>query len=472
MARYEHLPIYKATFDLACEAERAVRAFSRYNKYTLGTDLRNRARALVDSVIEANGSTDRARVLKRLRGEIESFKVLVRPARRCRHRRQGGGHDCSGLCTPETGIGGRWLRRNCPAVRALRGKWADFVVDQRQQPRERLERERQQRQRQQQRQDQHQLCLARAGWRVNAPPPPDRPSLRHACAPAGRPYAGHPLFSLGNVYRAWRACRRRKRNTAGAIGFEARLENELVALHEELESGTWEPRPFTAFLVSRHKTLFHARPGCGLPIGNLTSQLFANVTLDALDQHVKHGLRCRWYVRYCDDVVLLGVTREELLAFEESIGRFLRDELELSLDERRRLGPVSDGVDFLGYVVRPDYLLVRRRVVGALKDRLSRVAPPQGGAASPREKAEVRQVRQVQQWLASYHAHLARAASRRLLVSLRRRHGWLDRCSVFRPGRCPRLRYRVVPRARTREWLPGSALTPRETVTFPRGASR
>ena len=78
MARYEHLPIYKATFDLACEAERAVRAFSRYNKYTLGTDLRNRARALVDSVIEANGSTDRARVLKRLRGEIESFKVLVR----------------------------------------------------------------------------------------------------------------------------------------------------------------------------------------------------------------------------------------------------------------------------------------------------------------------------------------------------------------------------------------------------------
>jgi len=78
MARYEHLPIYKAAFDLACEAERAVRAFSRYNKYTLGTDLRNRARALVDSVIEANGSTDRARVLKRLRGEIESFKVLVR----------------------------------------------------------------------------------------------------------------------------------------------------------------------------------------------------------------------------------------------------------------------------------------------------------------------------------------------------------------------------------------------------------
>lgn len=78
MARYEHLPIYKAAFDLACEAERAVRAFSRYNKYTLGTDLRQKARGLVDTVVEANGSADRRSVLQRLRGEIESFKVLVR----------------------------------------------------------------------------------------------------------------------------------------------------------------------------------------------------------------------------------------------------------------------------------------------------------------------------------------------------------------------------------------------------------
>ena len=84
MARYEHLPIYKAAFDLACEAERAVRAFSRYNKYTLGTDLRQKARGLVDTVVEANGSADRPlsddrrSVLERLRGQIESFKVLVR----------------------------------------------------------------------------------------------------------------------------------------------------------------------------------------------------------------------------------------------------------------------------------------------------------------------------------------------------------------------------------------------------------
>jgi hypothetical protein len=54
-----------------------------------------------------------------------------------------------------------------------------------------------------------------------------------------------------------------------------------------------------------HKTLFRAAPGCGLPIGNLTSQFFANVYLDALDQFVKHHLRATWYVRYCDDLVCL-----------------------------------------------------------------------------------------------------------------------------------------------------------------------
>ena len=51
-----------------------------------------------------------------------------------------------------------------------------------------------------------------------------------------------------------------------------------------------------------HKTLFHAPPGKGLPIGNLNSQFFANVYLNALDQFVKHELKCRWYLRYCDDL--------------------------------------------------------------------------------------------------------------------------------------------------------------------------
>jgi len=57
--------------------------------------------------------------------------------------------------------------------------------------------------------------------------------------------------------------------------------------------------------LPRHKSLFGAPPDCGLPIGNLTSQFFANVYLNGLDQFVKHTLKCRWYLRYVDDFLLL-----------------------------------------------------------------------------------------------------------------------------------------------------------------------
>lgn len=119
-----------------------------------------------------------------------------------------------------------------------------------------------------------------------------------------------------------------------------------------------------------HKTLFRARPLCGLPIGNLTSQFFANVYLDALDQFVKHELRCRFYTRYCDDFVLLHERIDQLREWERLIERFLQEALHLELNPRRRLQRISNGIDFLGYIIRPHYLLVRRRTVNALKRRL------------------------------------------------------------------------------------------------------
>ena len=79
MARYEHLPIYRAAFDLAVHMEKIVRNFSRYHKYTLGSELRNRSREILASVIEANNQNeDRATKLLELREKIEFFKVLAR----------------------------------------------------------------------------------------------------------------------------------------------------------------------------------------------------------------------------------------------------------------------------------------------------------------------------------------------------------------------------------------------------------
>ncbi len=84
-----------------------------------------------------------------------------------------------------------------------------------------------------------------------------------------------------------------------------------------------------------HKTLFRAPPGKGLPIGNLNSQFFDNVYLNALDQFVKHELKCRGYLRYCDDFVLVAQTAEQLEAWKTKIEGFVAERLLLQLNPTR-----------------------------------------------------------------------------------------------------------------------------------------
>jgi len=119
------------------------------------------------------------------------------------------------------------------------------------------------------------------------------------------------------------------------------------------------------------KSLFHAPRGKGLPIGNITSQFFANVYLNELDQFVKHRLKAKYYLRYVDDFLLLHQSKEQLNEWRAQIGRFLKERLELALHPRKqRIFPVRQGIDFLGYVVWPDRIVSRRRVVHALKNKL------------------------------------------------------------------------------------------------------
>jgi RNA-directed DNA polymerase len=100
--------------------------------------------------------------------------------------------------------------------------------------------------------------------------------------------------------------------------------------------------------------------GRGLPIGNLTSQLLANVYLDALDHHVKETLRVRGYLRYMDDFVLFGAERRALAAQREALRVFLADALHLSLHPRATyLNRSSHGLSFLGARVFPHHLRLK-----------------------------------------------------------------------------------------------------------------
>ncbi|GKS92766.1 RNA-directed DNA polymerase [Acidovorax sp. SUPP2539] len=308
-----------------------------------------------------------------------------------------------------------------------------------------------------------------------------------------------PGYSFEKLVQAYYDCRRHKRTTASALRFEQGLEHNLLALHEELESGSYRPGPSICFAISRprprevwasgfrdrvvHHLLynqimdrFHARfiadscacipgrgtlyaaerleakvrgqtqnwsrPGFylkadlanffvsidkrvlwpllmrhiperwwrgltkmvlfhdprldyelrgdaatlaavpshkrltnasryhGLPIGNLSSQFFANVLLNELDQHIKHRIGARHYTRYVDDMVLLHESAEWLNGALASINGFLPG-LGLALNPRKTvLQPIHRGIDYVGHVIKPWRRVTRPRTLQSALARL------------------------------------------------------------------------------------------------------
>jgi len=124
-------------------------------------------------------------------------------------------------------------------------------------------------------------------------------------------------------------------------------------------------------LIPAHKSFFNIPANKGLPLGNLTSQFFAQIYLNELDRFVKHRLKVRYYIRYVDDIILLSDSMEHLQYCHLQIKQFLQNNLHLTLHpEKTIFQPCSTGIDFLGYIVKKDYLLVRKRVVKAFKQKL------------------------------------------------------------------------------------------------------
>jgi len=194
---------------------------------------------------------------------------------------------------------------------------------------------------------------------------------------------------------------------------------------------TYACRPHERALVPAHKRLENSAPGCGIAIGNLSSQFFANVYLDPLDQFVKHELGARRYIRYVDDFVLVDVDRDRLLEQHARIVQFLRDELRLELKPGTRPRPLSSGIDFLGYVVWPTHRVPRRRVVAHCRAKLAawqrahvRGRRRRQMSATPAEYSAIRSV-----WT-SYAGHFSHAASSRLVAGLEAEFPWLRRAAA------------------------------------------
>lgn len=103
-------------------------------------------------------------------------------------------------------------------------------------------------------------------------------------------------------------------------------------------------------------------PGKGIPLGNITSQLFANIYLHELDWYVKQTLKVPHYLRYCDDFIIVSRDRDYLLNLIPQLTLFLKDKLLLQLHpDKIDLRSWNQGIDFLGYVVKPTATLLRHK---------------------------------------------------------------------------------------------------------------
>ncbi len=106
---------------------------------------------------------------------------------------------------------------------------------------------------------------------------------------------------------------------------------------------------------------FEKQPGIGLPLGNVTSQLFANIYLNELDQFIKHSLHVKYYLRYCDDFIIIG-NDQDLLKEVQEINHFLQIRLRLILHPSKiTIRKYRQGVDFLGYVLLPHHRVLRTK---------------------------------------------------------------------------------------------------------------
>jgi RNA-directed DNA polymerase len=100
--------------------------------------------------------------------------------------------------------------------------------------------------------------------------------------------------------------------------------------------------------------------GKGLPLGNLTSQLFVNIYMNEFDQYVKHTLKAKYYIRYADDFVILSQNKDELDEIYRLIGIFLNQRLKLELHpDKCSIKTIASGVDFLGWVHFPTPRVLR-----------------------------------------------------------------------------------------------------------------
>ena len=182
------------------------------------------------------------------------------------------------------------------------------------------------------------------------------------------------------------------------------------------EDAIWLIEGITESFTSEYSNLFAQ---VGVPIGNLTSQLFANIYMNEFDQYMKRELKVENYCRYTDDFLIISNDRKYLEDLTTIISKFLEEHLKLKLHPNKiEILKAHQSVDFLGYVLRPHHQLMRkrtlRRVERKLKDKFDMY------------KREEISKDSFKQTFASYLGILSHANTHRLTENLKNKYWFWD----------------------------------------------
>jgi len=118
------------------------------------------------------------------------------------------------------------------------------------------------------------------------------------------------------------------------------------------------------------KFIYDNDESVSIPIGNYTSQYFANIYLDKLDKYIKEELKVKYYVRYMDDMILLIKDKEEAILLKDKISLLLKERLHLELNYKSRYYPNKMGINFCGYRIYETHILIRNRSKKKIKKKI------------------------------------------------------------------------------------------------------
>lgn len=161
-----------------------------------------------------------------------------------------------------------------------------------------------------------------------------------------------------------------KRYGDKVYALKADISKYFESISHEVLIGILERIILDKNLMELFRRLIEESQEMGLPLGALTSQIFANLYLDKLDHFIKEDLRIKYYVRYMDDFVIIGNNKADLWGILKEIEDYLREVLKLELNKRTDVFPVKNGIDFAGYRHWWNYALPRKANMKKCKNKL------------------------------------------------------------------------------------------------------